>query len=651
MRQMRYLLLLVCAGVLSAADFYVDPPTEGFANEAINRALSEAQAGDRIVLRAGEYRVEKPIRFQQPGTAEKPITFQAEHGAIVSLLGSVRLLGWEHYQGAIWRIAKPRRMPQGLYQNGARLTHPRPHWGKRVNPELSELVAPGTWTQDKEYVYLWPRGGSTPDDYRIEASQNYIMVVDKPYTRVQGINFFYGQNVNIKIEADYCEVVDCEIAHCSNSVDNSYNAYLGGCSFSKFKNCVIHDSYYWGDHGSNSHVFSCIDAGDKGPNFVEGCVIFNGGLGVGTKGAVRELVVKDCKIYDVIHGVTVSGERVSGPGAGKKDRGHYRLLNNYFYQCQHGVKNFARSTQGTWVWNNTFNQCGSAIYIKSRNGIPPGFKALNNLIMNSQTGVHMVAGRDGESKIDAFVAAGIETKGNVFFNCKNHWRSPISWSKDVVLNVGDEALAAYPVLGEGCAADIDPQHTFDGFVAEASPCLGAGIAHEMPHYEDSERAKGVGRGTYDGKRSGLTLSIAGSQELLSLNQPIQLRATLQNVGAEPYDFGDHTDAIVTYYVRYRNGHADKQEVFRVRVPLHTKSLLPGASLTLSDAAEWVHPHNGALGDVFHVRKDTKEWAQGYRLYADVQFVTAAEKTQDALQVIRRLLRAEEVLRLHYAAKK
>ena len=640
-------LLLLLTFSLTAADFYVDPPAKGFANELINQAIAQAQPGDRVILRAGEYRVDKPIRFQQPGTAEQPIIFQAESGVVVSLLGSVRLQGWEQYQGAIWRIAKPRRMPQGLYQNGARITHPRPNWGKRVNPELSELVAPGTWTQDKTFVYLWPRGGSTPDDYRIEASQNYIMVVDKPYTHVKGINFFYGQNINIKIEADYCEVVDCEIAHCSNSVDNSYNAYLGGCSFSKFKNCVIHDSYYWGDHGSNSHVFSCINAGDKGPNFVEGCMIFNGGLGVGTKGGVRELVIKDCKIFDVIHGVTVSGERLSGPGAGKKDRGHYRVLNNYFYQCQNGVKNFARSTQGTWVWNNTFNECGSAVYIKSRNGIPADFKVLNNLFMDSYAGIYMEAGRDGESKIDAFVARGMETKGNVFFNCKKHWRSPISWSKDIVLNVGDEALAAYPVLAEGCAA-FDPQHTYDGFVADSSPCLGAGVAHEMPHYHNSGVAQNVGRGIATSKRSGLMLSIAGSQMQLGVNQPLQLRAILQNVGAEPYDFGEHTDAIVTYYFRYRNGHADKQEVYRVRVPLRTKSLLSGARLTLSDAAEWQNPQNGVLGDAFHVRKDTKEWAQGYRLHADVQFVSKAEQTQDALQVIRRLLRAEEVLRLNYA---
>ena len=37
--------------------------------------------------------------------------------------------------------------------------------------------------------------------------------------------------------ADHREVVWCEIAHCSNSVDNSYNAYFSGCSHSTFRDC------------------------------------------------------------------------------------------------------------------------------------------------------------------------------------------------------------------------------------------------------------------------------------------------------------------------------------------------------------------------------------------------------------------------------
>ncbi|MCU0872406.1 MAG: right-handed parallel beta-helix repeat-containing protein, partial [Pirellulaceae bacterium] len=306
-----------------AAEIVAGPPAEGIANGVLVSALAKAFPGDRIVLRAGEYRLDGPVQFPRGGEAGRPITLCAAPGQYVALLGSMRLTGWKKHAANIWKVKHPPKHVKGLYEDSERLTHPRPDWGKREDPPLSELKAPGTWTQDDDWVYLWSRESDSPDQHRIEASQHVVMNVNQPWIRVEGLHMLFGQNVVCEITADHCEVVGCEIAHCSNSVDNSYNAYFSGCSHSTFRDCRMHDSFYWGDHGSNSHTMSTIDCGDRGPNFVDGCEIFNGGLGIGTKGAVRELVVTGCRIYDQVNGIVVSGERSSGPGAGKTDRGHY----------------------------------------------------------------------------------------------------------------------------------------------------------------------------------------------------------------------------------------------------------------------------------------------------------------------------------------
>ena len=272
-------------------------------------ALVVAQPGDQVVLRAGEYRLANPLRFPRGGSPGRPITLAAFEEEYVALLGSVRLTGWQRHQGRIWKVPTPARstggMVRGLYEDAERLTHARPHWGTREDPSVSELTAPGTWTQQDGWIYLWAREGDSPDAHRIEASQHGVVNLDRPWLRVEGLHLLFGEPVVCVISADHCEVVGCEIAHCSNSVDNAYGAYLSGCSHSAFRNCRVHDSFYWGDHGSNSHLVSCINCGDSGPNVVSDCELFNGGLGVGTKGAAREMVITGNRIYDVVTGVVI----------------------------------------------------------------------------------------------------------------------------------------------------------------------------------------------------------------------------------------------------------------------------------------------------------------------------------------------------------
>jgi hypothetical protein len=177
MTHARVLLAALLIGGVSyvpcrAADYFVAPGGSDAAGDGsterplatVGAALELAQPGDRVVLRGGEYRLAGTLTFPRSGSAGKPITLAAFEGESVALLGSVRLTGWEPDEGRIWKVRTPAGshggMVRGLYEDAERLTHPRPDWGTRENPPRSELKAPGTWTQEDGWIYLYrARGG------------------------------------------------------------------------------------------------------------------------------------------------------------------------------------------------------------------------------------------------------------------------------------------------------------------------------------------------------------------------------------------------------------------------------------------------------------------------------------------------------------
>jgi len=633
-----------------AADIVVAPPPRGAdALGAITSALARARPGDRVVLRAGDYRLSKAVRFPRAGEPGRPITLCAAPGEYVALLGSDRLTGWQPHQGKIWKVKHPPKLVKGLYEDTERLTHARPNWGKRENPPVSELRAPGTWTQDREWVYMWSREGDTPDNHRIEASQRYVMVVDKSWIRVEGLRMFFGQNVVCEIVRDHSEVVRCEIAHCSNSVDNSYNAYLSGCSNSAFRECVIHDSFYWGDHGSNSHVLSTINCGDKGPNFVDRCEIFNGGLGVGTKGAARELVVTGCRIYDVVNGIVISGERSSGPGAGKKDRGHYVVYGNRISQCSKGVWLGSGNTKNNRVWNNLIERCGAGVSMRNYKGEPKSSHIANNVFLECGQGVFVVGGRKGQETLGKFVKAGMKAHNNLYFKNAVDWRNPLTWGRNLDMPVAKLTARADWGLGKR-SVSMRPLLDKFGRSAKGCPGIGHGAELELPEYIDRPDDWHIGLGPWgeDEKKPdpGVTLSIAGSPSSAAAGADLALKAVLTNESPEKaYEIAKGRDAVLTYHFRYVAGHFDKQELYRVRVRLPEKTLKPGDKLDLTRLDGWKNPVNGKLGDAFHLRVDTKQWKNGCRLRATLRFIDRKDDLAKRLQRLEPLVRSKEVLRV------
>ena len=629
-----------------ATDTFLAPPARGTANEVLESALARAAPGDRVVLRAGEFRLDGPVEFPRDGEKGQPITLCAAPGEYVALLGSVRLVGWQVHEGNIWKVKHPPKLVKGLYEDSERLTHPRPHWGKREDPPVSELKAPGTWTQDAQWVYLWCRESDSPDNHRIEASQHHVMNVNRSWIRVEGLHMLFGQHLVCQITADHSEVVECEIAHCSNSVDNSYNAYFSGCSNSAFRRCTMHDSFYWGDHGSNSHTVSSINCGDGGPNFVDRCEIFNGGLGVGSKGAVRELVVTGCHIYDQVNGISIAGERSSGPGAGKTDRGHYLVWHNHISDCRKGVWIGSGKTHQDRVWGNLIERCGAGFSMRNVGAVPDRPHLANNIFRANDVAVHMVAGRDGTEKISTFVQSGLRSHNNLLFGNKVDWQSPLSWSRNLDLTLAD--VQRFKDLGlEQGSFSARPNLDRTGHSLTECPSLGKGAAVPLPSYIGQPETWHIGLGPSSesvGRGEELTLSITGSAASVGPGEQVGLQAVLANEsGGHAIDLGDDRDLILTFHFRYRGGHRDKQELYRCRVKLPEIRIEPGQQLDLTTLPGWQNPVNGVLGDPFHLRVDTDQWRQGCRLRATARFVNRSEPTSKALQKLVGLIRSKEVL--------
>lgn len=640
-----FLVLVFLPAPARAADWFVAPGgsdetgsgTFGQPFKSIGSALDAAQPGDRAILRGGEYRLaggEGTIRFPRAGRPDKPIILTAHDDEYVALLGSVRLTDWQVHQDRVFKCPAPARPICGLHEDAARLDQPRAP-GKRECPPIEAITGPGQWTVQGGWVYLWCREGDNPAHHRVEASQIVMLTADQPWLRIRKLHLFFGQPIGLNVRADHVEVDGVEVAHVSNSVDNAYAAYFNGCSDSVLRNSVVHDSYYWGDHGSNSHLVSCIDCGDRGPNFVENCDLFNGGLGVGTKEAAREMVILNNRIRDVCRGVVISGERQSGPGAGKTDRGHYLVYGNAISDCSTGVYFASGKTHQNRIYNNRFQNCGNAIHLFEYEGLPDRSELANNLFVRNGSAIFCVAGRKGVETLGRFHEAGLRSHHNLFFKNRADWCNPLDWSRSLEKSVTE--IQSYGDYGwEAGSLGRDPA---------AGPAAPAGSPLDLPAYLPRPKNWIIGPGPSVGTpgTGGLYLSIDGCPETVAEGAPIPLRAVLGNGGDEPAAvFGD---AVVTFHFRSANvWHFDKQQVHRTRVRLPDTTLAPGKSVDLTALPGWANPTCGRPGDAFHLRHDGA-WRSGWRLSASVRRVGRDDPTPAALQRLQPVILSREVLRV------
>jgi len=338
---------------------------------------------------------------------------------------------------------------------------------------------------------------------------------------------------------------------------------------------------------------STIDCGDRGPNFVDGCEIFNGGLGVGSKGAVRELVVTGCRIYDQVNGIAITGERSSGPGAGKTDRGHYLIWQNHISDCAKGVWISSGTTHGDRIWGNLIERCGTGFNMRDVGAVPDRPHLANNVFRSNDAAVYLVAGRDGTEKISTFVRAGFLSHNNLFAANKADWQSPLTWGRNLDLTLAQVQTFQGCQLEQGSLA-AEPSLDQSGRSQTGCPALGKGAELALPDYLEKPTGWHIGLGPWSertaGPEPGLTLSIAGSPAPVGPAERVDLRAVLQNEFSDrPIDLGGRRDLILTFHFGYRAGHRDKQELWRCRVELPARKLEPGQTLDLTLLPGWTVP--------------------------------------------------------------
>lgn len=192
-----------CSWPASAAEYWVSPdgrddPKRSGASEqpfaTIRFALARAtKPGDRVTVRAGTYRNEHAV-FRGSGTAENPITLQAEKGAKVVLKGSTEVspASWKLHQGAIYQA--PWNFYFGAWEKRYLDDNPKNDPWHRGNKPRHRFFADGDvleevgrmdWLKENSYfinraektVYVWLKGGANPATKTVEGTTQELPLI------------------------------------------------------------------------------------------------------------------------------------------------------------------------------------------------------------------------------------------------------------------------------------------------------------------------------------------------------------------------------------------------------------------------------------------------------------------------------------------
>jgi len=496
------LLIFIVSKTVGATTYYVSTTGNDTNNGSIehpfgtiNHALSFAYPGDIVYLRAGDYRIaegEGTINFPRNGTADNPIRLGGYNDEDVNIIGSIQLTEWSQYSGNIYRRSAPGIDIEGLFEDGQRLIHPLYYEnGNRVHPPISYIDSSGKWTIQDNYVYLWAFNNDNPESHDVQASQVKGIVASKNYLVIENLNILYTQRTGadagggISISGDNVIVNNCIVGKNSCGNGNAYAVYFYGSSNCVLSNSTIFDSHYWGGDGAdqNSHVVSLINSGDSGAVIIENNEIFNeGGLGVGSKGANINTIVRGNYIHGTAAGVRITGARVSGPGAGKTDRGHYRIYRNILENNTNGVRISGDSTTDDRVYNNIFINNERAVSIRDYDQSIYDTQIINNIFLNNSYAIHLIEKLYGENNhyneetFQYFKDRGLISHNNLFFENGMDWANQINdWGNPTIINKTYQEIYYYNELGwEENSLGENPSLDSIYYPMEGSPVIDAG---------------------------------------------------------------------------------------------------------------------------------------------------------------------------------
>lgn len=245
--------------------------------KTISAAVSKVQAGDKVIIHAGEYR--ETVIIKASGTNEAPIVIEAAPGETVVIKGSDVISGWTLDHDAIWKARLPKLPPRSTDANDASFwianeihrvfirdgillgaIHLR-----RVS--VKDRLQPGNFFQDTgdSTLYVWLPDSSDPNKARVEAA-----------VRAAWMN----------IMGSYVAVRRLEMRHASTLAIANWPACNIHAEEVRLEDCAM----TWGDFvgvslmGNRNSLVRCIVAcnGDAGmggsgeAHLIEGCrVIYN----------------------------------------------------------------------------------------------------------------------------------------------------------------------------------------------------------------------------------------------------------------------------------------------------------------------------------------------------------------------------------------
>lgn len=431
--------------------------------KTVKYALSIINPGGIVYIRGGTYRIpaaaggEGTISFPTAGTIANPIAISGYPGEVVRFLGSVQLTTWTQVNANLWSHPAPAKDIKGMFDNGLRLTHPLYYVSEVRSHPPANVLQSGQWTIESGIVYYWPQDGTNPNTRTIEASQDRGITANRDYIVIHNMTIEYTQSNwegggGIHISGDYVHVRSVRVGKNSKGGENSYALYFSDCSNSVLSDSEVYDSIYWGGY-PNSHVVALIAAGDNGPNIIERNNIHNNGkgLGIGSKGANRNVIVRGNNIHDVATGIAVEGGRSAGPGAGRTDRGYYYIYQNVIENTSQGIA-LRSVSNGNQIYNNIFLNNNVAVH---HNWTTTNTTLANNYFLNNSSAILLLNKlyENGQSanrneNFPHYKSLGLKSSNNNFWGNTRDWGNQINdWGTPTIISKTYQEISTYLDLG------------------------------------------------------------------------------------------------------------------------------------------------------------------------------------------------------------
>jgi len=459
-------------GMISAADYYVDPVNGDDANpgtidlpwKTTAKAIQAINPGDILYFREGIYRLteEPPGKSlsKSGASATNFITIQAYPGERAVILGSFNTEGkiWEQHDSNVWRMKASflTKDPTGMFKfvsnhkDSKRIPHKSWLGGTgpaRKHDNVTNLIE-GTWTKAHEdgsfcmkwdgstlvnddnancYIYYYPPTGENPNNEIYELSQRGLTRITTDYTVVKNLEIYYTQSQPIFFEgADYILLEGNTFGHVSNGNDNSYGMRIWNSGGSVVRNNIVFDSVYWGGVSNSKGItFMVSDIGN--PNIVEYNEIYDipGYAAVGVKSGVSDLIVRYNYIHDVFIAFESGGYRCADSSACSPEDSKYRpggnwtVYGNIVVNATSGfyLPGHLKDGNHNKIFNNVFYGGTSGIVLGWRNDTGDrgsyGNLFANNIFIKNKVGFYLNSG--GHTTIVEDYLDQFESDNNLFF--------------------------------------------------------------------------------------------------------------------------------------------------------------------------------------------------------------------------------------------